>query len=268
MSSTEANVSKTLQNPYEEAKHTVLQAPAINVDETGHKQGNTRCWSWVFSTDLAAFFKVGAKRSREAFTSEIGKGFTGIVTSDRYQAYSHLADQRRQLCWAHFRRDLKSISQKKGQIGNIGKSLLAYCDDMFLSWKAYRSGAKIREEMESEIELIRRRMEGLLGRHYLKDKQLRSLAHTFILQPQAVWRFVEMEGVEPTNNLAERDLRPAVIWRKTSLFTQSERGNRYAERMLTVVSTCKKQKKNVFRMLTQTIDDALHQLPYQPIFSG
>lgn len=268
VSNTETNVSEILEKPYEEAKLSVLRAPVINADETGHQESNIRCWIWVFATPLAAFFKVGAKRSREAFTSEVGEDFSGIVTSDRYNAYSHLPDQRRQLCWAHFRRELKSISEKKGHVGKIGKKLLMHCDEMFASWKKYRSGEKSREEMADEIELIRRKMENVFGKHFLKNEQLRSLAHTFILQPDAVWRFTDTDGIEPTNNLAERDLRPAVIWRKTSLFTQSERGNRYAERMLTFAATCKKQKKNVFNMLAQTIDATMHQLPYQPLFLG
>jgi len=167
----------------------------------------------------------------------------------------------RQLCWAHLQRDFKKISERSGKSGRIGDELLACVKKMFHYWHKFKDGTLSREQFKKLIEPIRKRIELLLeeGRRCGNKKTVGTCKHILKVK-EALWAFIENEGVEPTNNLAEQIIRRIVIWRKTSFGTQSARGTLYLERIMTVVSTCKMQKRNVLDFITDAISAHLHGL--------
>ena len=174
-------------------------------------------------------------------------------------AYNWLAPMQRQLCWAHLIRDFTKISEREGRSEEVGNKLLEYAQKMFHLWHLFVGGKLSRPELQSKMAPIRRSVESLLAEgmscgHATTERTCKRI----LKMKEALWTFVDISGVEPTNNLAERTIRPYVLWRKASFGTQSERGNLFVERMMTVSATCKQQDRNVIDYVTEAISAHLH----------
>lgn len=171
--------------------------------------------------------------------------------SDRATALNFWAMERRQICWAHLLRRFVSFEERAGPAGDFGRQLLEYTNLVFRYWTDYRDGKLARHEMRAWMQPVREQFEALLQRAVAaKIVGLSGSCDDMLAHRAALWTFVDRHGVEPTNNHAERELRAFVLWRKRSFGTQSERGNRFAERLMTVAHTARKQGKNVLEFLT------------------
>lgn len=249
--------------------HTYVQAWAqVNIDETSFDQGNTdgknpkgsKGWLWVMVTPLVSYFAVCLSRSGAVCQQLLGDTFTGIIGSDRFSAYTKLELQRRQLCWAHLKRDFTRIAERTGVSGELGNALLEQQRLLFELWYRVRDGTLSRSEFVSVVTPIRQRVHTLLveGASYAIAKDEKTpLAKTvrtcqqLLKVESALWTFVTAERVEPTNNAAERALRPAVLWRKNSFGSQSEAGSLFVSRILTVVTTLRSQNRPVLDYLVE-----------------
>lgn len=254
----------------EEAKTYVQSAPIIGADETGFKQGNSdgknpqnrRAWLWVAVTPLVSFFQVMLARSTEAAQVLLGENFSGILNSDRYGAYNWVDVEQRQLCWAHLKREFTKIAERSGLSRQIGRDLLAQEKKLFRSLHRVRDGTISRNEFQSLVLPIRERLKSVLssGADYeIGSKEKTPLAKTvrtcrqLLKVEPALWLFVQVEGLEPTNNAAERAIRPAVLWKRTSFGSQSEAGSIFVARMLTVVTSLRSQNRNVLPFMIEAI---------------
>jgi transposase len=262
VSNTEKIVSVSLENPVEEAKKFVSQQSNVNADETSHAECGNKMWTWVFIASLVSVFLIRPSRGAKVVKNFLGESFKGILSTDRFSAYAWLAAIYRQLCWAHLQRDFKKISERSGKSGRIGDELLVHTKRMFHYWHKFKNGTLSRRQFKKLMAPIRKRVELLLeeGKLCGNKKTVGTCKHILKVK-EALWTFIENEDVEPTNNLAEQIIRRIVIWRKTSFGTQSARGTLYLERIMTVVSTCKMQKRNVLDFVTDAIRAHLHRLP-------
>lgn len=254
----------------EEAKDYVQSQDVVGADETGFKQGNSdgknpngkKAWLWVGVTSMVVFFQVTLARSTEAAKSLLGEKFSGILNSDRYSAYNWVDLCQRQLCWAHLKREFTKISERRGISRQLGRDLLAQQQRLFRLWKKVRDGTLSFENFQCLVLPIRKRLKEILeeGAGYEivpkekapLDKTIRTCRQLLKVEP-ALWLFVDVKGLEPTNNAAERAIRPAVLWRKNSFGSQSEDGSIFVARMLTVVSSLRSQNRNVLDFLTEAI---------------
>lgn len=254
VSNVEKVVSAALEKPVEEAKHFVPQQANVNSDETSHAECGKKMWTWAFIASLVAVFLIRPSRGAQVVKDFLGESFTGILSTDRWSAYRWLAVLFRQLCWAHLLRDFQKISERSGTSGRIGEELLACTKKMFRYWHKVKDGTLSRERFKKLMLPIRMRIEALLMKgERCGNKKTSATCKQLLKLKAALWTFVEKEGIEPTNNLAEQILRRIVIWRKTSFGTQSARGTLYLERIMTVVATCKMQKRNVLDFVTDAI---------------
>jgi transposase len=250
----EAEIGEALEGVVTDAHAHVQQAPVVHADETGHKQCGARHWMWLVVAGTVAVFLAAATRSAQAARAALGERFAGILVSDRYGAYGWVDAQRRQLCWAHLLRDFTKMAERSGEPGRIGDELIALAQRMFRFWHRVRDGTLSRDMFACHMLFLRHRVETLLrqgadGSHAETARTCRN-----ILQWRAaLWTFVDTPCVEPTNNLAERTLRGFVIWRKISFGTQSARGSRYVERIMTVAGSCRLQGRNLLDFLTQAL---------------
>ena len=265
VSQTEAKVSRVIEAPCLEVLQAAQESKAAHVDETGHKRAGQRLYSWVISTAKVVAFKVGYRRNRETAQLLLGPDFSGVVISDRYSAYSYLPSSRHQVCWAHLKREFQAIADHP-ELSAIGEQLLEVTKTIFDAWWDYKQRTIERHIFLERIKEEQAKLEKLLGEHY-RVPEVRPYAHLFLLQPELVWNFTQIDGVEPTNNMAERDLRPLVIWRKTSFGTNSVRGDRYVERMMTLVGTCRKQGQNAFKTLLQMLQAVAIGMPAPTLLS-
>lgn len=270
--------STSVASAVEEAHHYVQQQEQVNMDETSFAQGNNdgkntegrKGWLWVLVTPWVSYFAVCLSRSSQVCQQLLGETFTGIVGSDRYSAYQHLSLEHRQVCWAHLKRDLTQIAERKGVAGELGQALLEQQHLLFEHWYRVRDGTLSRSEFSQTVQPIRERFKQLLteGAGYeIAPKEKTPLAKTVRTCQQllkiepALWTFVTTEGIEPTNNAAERALRPAVLWRKNSFGSQSEAGSLFVSRMLTVTTSLRAQNRSVLEYLVQACRASRQGLP-------
>jgi transposase len=261
-------LSATLAQPMAEALAAARQQPVAYVDETGAPTGNAdgnnpagrRGWQWVMVTPVATVFLQGLSRSTAAAMELLGNAFGGIVVSDRFSAYNHLPIEQRQLCWAHLIRDLTAIAQRPGASAKFGAELLDLQQQLFAQWYRWKEGANDWPTLQQGCRAIRRSFEATLQRvvelGYQRGertpwaKTVRTCQQV-LQRSDALWTFLEIQGVEPTNNTAERALRQSVIQRKISHGVQSTSGAICRSRLLTVTTTLRQQGRDIWQFLEQ-----------------
>jgi len=253
----EQRTSEAISAPVEEARQYVQQQPVAHLDETGWREANQRAWLWVAATRLVTVFLIQLSRGGQVVKEILGETFQGIVASDRWSAYNWLSPLLRQLCWAHLTRDFQSFVERGSESQRIGEALLAQADLMFQWWHKVRDGTMSRITFQEQMQAVQEQVGELLRQGVSCDhSKTAGTCRDILKREEALWTFVRVEGVEPTNNLAERQLRPNVLWRKGSFGTQSEAGSRFAERIMTVVATLKQQDRNVLDYLTEACEAA------------
>ena len=252
-----------------EAKVYVQGQPVMHSDETSYPVGNrdggnpqrAKGWLWVLVTPLVSFFEVALSRSQATAKALMGETFRGIVISDRYSAYRWIEVSRWQVCWAHLKRDFTAMAERSGVSHEIGIELLRRQRRLFRWWHRVRDGTLARADFIARVTPLRAGVKAELEAATalpIGNAEKTPLAKTIrtcqqLLQVEsALWTFVQTPGVEPTNNAAERALRPAVIWRRTSFGAQSAQGSLFVSRLLTVITSLKAQHRNVLDFLIQT----------------
>ena len=263
VSDQQAEVSAAVAEPVQAAIKYAQQQPAQNVDETSWREGNRRTWIWISATPLVTVFMLIATRSAQGAKQLLGIMTAtdlvhGIIGSDRWSGYNWLAPQQRQLCWAHLKRDFQAMVDRGGESVRIGQALLSQVELMFGLWHRIRDGTLSRPEFQVAMQPIESCVGMLLRDGSTVDctKTQRTCANILKLEV-ALWTFVRVTDVEPTNNNAERPLRRAVLWRRRSFGTQSADGSRFVERVLTVVTTLRQQKRDVLDYLTEACTAAI-----------
>jgi hypothetical protein len=248
----EQRVSAALAQLVEEAQEYVRQQPYANVDETGWRQMDQRAWLWVAATSLVTVFIVVGTRSAAGVKRLLGESFEGIVGSDRWSAYHWLDPLRRQLCWAHLKRDFQAFVDRGGESNIIGTLLLKQVKSMFQLWHRVRDGTLSHSDFQVAMQPVQTEVTSLLKiGTVVNHTRTRKTCHNLLKLEPALWTFVIREGVEPTNNAAERPLRRGVIWRRRSFGTQSEAGSVFVQRILTAVITLRQQQRDVLDFLTE-----------------
>ena len=256
----EASVSAALARPVNEAWQAAQSADVLHADETGWWENNKRAWLWVAVTSVATVFMIHAHRTQEAARELLGV-FAGVLVSDRCGGYNFYTGVR-QWCWAHLRRDFTAFSERKGKAGAIGEALLAKTDQMFHGWHRVRDGTLKRGTFRQYMWRLRAEVEALLREGTCcGDAKTERSCKRIVTGAKYLWPFVDIEGVEPTNNAAERAVRPAVQWRKDSFGTHSVEGSRFVERIMTAAATCKQHDRNVTEYITQACAARLHGCP-------
>jgi hypothetical protein len=261
-------LSAALAQPMAEALQAARQQPVAYVDDTGAPTGNAdggnptgrRGWQWVMVAAVVTVFVQGLSRSTHAAIELLGNAFGGIVVSDRFSAYNPLATQQRQLCWAHVIRDLTAIAERQGASGEPGAELLDLQQQLFVLWYRYKNGRIDWSTLQLACRPIRQAFVATLQRvvelGYQRGertpwaKTVRT-CQQLLQVADGLWTFLEIEGIEPTNNTAERALRQSVIQRKVSHGVQSANGAICRSRLLTVTTTLRQQGRDIWGFLEQ-----------------
>jgi transposase len=234
----------------------VLDQSAVHVDETGWRTSGEVRALWTATTALAAFFQIASRCNREQFDALIGTRYPGIVVSDRWNGYSHLDPNQRQACWSHLQRDFRRHADGLGEQKTFGEHGAKLTGHVFHAWRTYQHEHHDRARLQAEIAPIQTELRQLLENASPKSQRTRwhrRFANNLLKIWPALWTFTIIDGVEPTNNPAERALRGPVIHRKLSLGTQSDTGERFAERALSATATCRMQHRSLFAYLTELI---------------
>jgi len=230
----------------------IRSAPAVTIDETGWRLRGGKRTLWGALTPRAAVFRIAADRHEREVKALLGARFAAIACSDRWLAYDHLDRERRQLCWAHLVRDFSAHSERLGAQQDFGAAGLAIAGGVFAARDAFEAEGD-RARLLERITPLKQELRALLehaARKSTKTNYHRLFANNLLKRWPALSTFAHTDGVEPTNNHAQRGLRGAVIYRKLSLGSQSEQGERTIERLLSASITRRPQRRSLLAYLT------------------
>jgi transposase len=220
----------------------------VNIDETSWREAKKRVYLWGVATPAATLYHIAQGRGAAVARGLLGKDYAGVATCDRLKSYWWI--KRLQWCWAHLRRDFQAMIDRGNQGLAIGQALLEQSNRLFHLWHRVREGTLARAEFGAAIEPVRRAVRRALRRGLVCGcGKTAGTCQELLAHEDWLWTFVSVPGVEPTNNEGERSGRRAVLWRKTSGGTDSPRGSRFVERVLSVIDTCRKQGKNALEYL-------------------
>jgi transposase len=251
---------------YDELAQQLPAQAVLHVDESPTKQGSAKAWVWTFVATVFTFFACRTSRGADVLQPLLGADYDGVLHCDRARMY--WAFGRLQWCWAHLKRDFQALIDSPCPTRTrLGHDLMRPTKELFALWQKVRDGTLSRRAFEQQMQPLRARVEGYLLRGYY-NARVRGFCKELWKHRERLWTFVEVDGVQPTNNAAEQALRHAVIWRKLSFGTQSAGGSQFVERLLTVIETCRRQRRNVFDWLTKAVQAHHNGQPTPSLLPG
>ncbi len=244
-------VAAAVRPAYDERAGELAAQAVLNADESPTKEGPAKAWVWTFVATTFTFFACRTSRAAAVLQDLLGDAFGGVLHCDRarmYWCYGRL-----QWCWAHLKRDFQGlIDSPCATKKRLGHDLMRPTQELFALWKRVRDGTLSRRAFRRRMRPVRQRVDALLLRGYWNPATY-GFCKELVEHGEHLWTFLEVEGVEPTNNAAEQALRHAVIWRKLSFGTQSAAGSRFVERLLTVIETSRRQSRDTFAWLVEAV---------------
>lgn len=260
---TQGQVSRALEEPFQEALRHAQRDDRAHADETSWRQDKKKAWLWVSVTTLVTVFLVRTRRNAQVAKELLGDAFAGILTTDRWASYNWVPAQRRQLCWSHLKRDFKSFLDYGPEAKRLGERLLAERKKLFGLWHRARDGGPMtRAELQLASRPVRLRILALLEEGTgLPGAKVSGMCREMLKLQAALFTFLDVERVEPTNNVAERAIRFAVLMRKGCFGSDSETGSRFIERFLTARQTLRRQKRDLYSFLKEACTAQLHRTP-------
>ena len=236
--------------PVEELRRYVRDADSAHIDETSWWQGRDKAWLRGAVTNLVTVFTVATSRGAGVAKDLLGTDRRKVVISDRFKGYTWI--KRRQFCWPHLDRDFQAMADRGGESAEVGRLLLGHSERLFAWWHRVRGGTMARATLRANVAVVRFSFrEDMRRGSECGCARTAGTCRELLAGETRLWTFVRVEGLEPTSNDAERALRHGVISRKLSGGTDGEAGSRFAERILTVVATCRQQDINALDYLTR-----------------
>jgi transposase len=265
VSAIEHRMSRALEPAFEEALQALRTSALTHVDETPWKKRGILHWLWTGVGEGVTVHRIDRRRNREALTRLLGTDYDGIRVTDRLASYDKIPAKQRQLCWAHLERDFRGFAQgpRKGRaFGKVGVDIAQALMRCVRHHRQHGDRARFEEEVRPHLgDLIELLVDGACS----EIPKVSGFAAHLLARSDSLWTFVDHEGVPPTNNAAERSIRKAVLWRKNCFGSQSDRGLRFAERMLTVIATKRRRAEAVLDYLVEVARTAICGSPAPPL---
>lgn len=250
----QTEMAASLQTAYDDVAQQIKSASSRNIDETGWGEAAQRSQLWGVVSETATLFRIVASRAAAIAEELLGADSGGSTTSDRWAGYNFLRGERHQTCWAHLLRHFKRLELRDDASAEVGAHLVLYSEYLLHRWRQVRQGELSRADFEAELPQHRHDIETWLERGTnVEHKKTAGLCRGLLRHAEMLWTFTRHPGVEPTNNEAERALRHGVIWRKLCYGTDSAAGSRFAERILTVLATCRQQHRELLSFLRDSL---------------
>jgi len=269
------DTSEALSPMTQELEAALPHESVVHSDETGSPHNRVGHWLWVFVTARFVFFTIQASRGSKVLKEVLGEAFAGILICDRFSAYLKYQKDRAvgliQFCWAHLIREARALppvmAQGSGEL--FSRRTRQHLGALFRLWHAFRRGHLSRAELIEKAQTPIQGLERLLTENLASPcREVAHFSKALLKKWDSLFTFVYHEGVEPTNNRAERHLRPGVQTRKVSYGTRSEAGQRLRARLLTVLQTSRMQGRAPLDLLTAAIRAKRHGLAFPSLLSA
>ena len=248
--------SAAVADPCQELEEQLHLEPVLNIDETGWRTNGEKRQLWAFVAGTFVVYTIAKTRGSELLARILGAVFEGILCSDRFSGYLKYHQGKGQFCWAHLKRNILGVLDFTKRTGTerFCRDALAVHASLFRLWHKFRSGLIDRQQLLNRSVRLQKRLFVLAEAHLDdSDRQVRNLARAFFEHSGRLFTFLEHDGVEPTNNSAERSLRTGVQWRKVCFGNRSGAGELATARLLTVTQTCRLHQRNPLQYLASAI---------------
>ncbi|WP_315850243.1 MULTISPECIES: IS66 family transposase [Wolbachia] len=256
ISKTEGKVSEKCISEYEKIREELKESKYLHIDETSHRNQGKKGWGWVVTNKTATLMKLVGSRGKKVLKGLLPE-YEGIVVSDRYAAYNYFSRENRQICWAHLARDFERFFFSKNvEVSQIGAALKSLSNRVFVIDRARKQNLIDNLRFCRLMRKIRKRVKYFLQKitRVAKGTQASRMAANILRSEDMMWKFVQSPDlIETTNNLAERQGRRYVIYRKNSFFTWSKRGEKFVERMLSIFLTSRLNNQNPVQKLQNLV---------------
>ena len=256
-----ARVSDALAAPYEELAEHIPAEPVLHVDESGWKDNGLKYWIWIFCTSRVSLFSIAKSRGSTVLREVLGETYGGTLVSDFFSAYVKYANRLQQFCLAHLIRDIKFLTTLPSEADRaFGRRLLIDFRRLFHLWHLRQKIPKARFDrvaLRIKARVLRLAEACAAG----ERSKSRTLARRLVKHGEAIFRFLFDPALEPTNNVAERGIRAAVIDRRITQGSRSKRGRQWNARIWTVLDTCRKQGRSAWRFLQNALSAYHFQTP-------
>jgi transposase len=262
VSNVESKVSGAIAPAHAEARTRVRQAKVKNLDATSWAQGGESRSLWTFASRLATVFVITVEATTDVVRELVGT-VLGTLVTDRGSQFGFWAMDRRQICWAHLVRKFVAFTESaRPEVRKLGEALLLLSQAHLGYWGRVRDGTETRQGLQTLIARLEPIFLGHLERGVgFRLRGVSGVCENLLAHKEALFTYAFVEGVPPTNNHAERELRGFVLWRKKTAGSRSDRGDRYAERVMTVVHTLRKQGRHVLSYLEDACANSLRGEP-------
>jgi transposase len=258
--------AEAVKPAYDELAAKLAEHESLCIDESPTKEGLKKAWVWTFVAATFTFFACRTSRAGDILKELLGECYTGVIHCDRARMYWSMG--RLQWCWAHLKRDFQALIDSPCHTAKrLGHDLMRPTKKLFALWQNVRDGTISQRAFRRRMKPIRHEIDALLLRGYF-NVRTHGFCKELVDHKEWLWTFVDVAGIQPTNNAAEQALRHAVIWRKLSFGTQSATGSRFVERLLTVVETCRRQSRNPFAWLADAVQAHHNQMPTPSLLLG
>ena len=247
--------SKALKTSYDHLVEQLPETKHLHIDETGGKENGKSRWIWCFREKDFTVFHIESLRSSVVLEKLLGKEYAGTISSDfhsMYKKFKDISNARLQLCWAHLIREIKFLAEHKDkEVSAWGKNLLEEIRRMFSIYHR-RGQLKSGYYWDSKMRTCKEMILAVALSQVPARRIAQTLSARFKNWHEEYFRFID-EDLPPTNNLCEQSIRPVVIDRKITQGTRSEWGNRWSERIWTVLATCKQREVNVLSFIRSCV---------------
>jgi transposase len=249
----EARTADALGPAYDQAARGVQGAAAVHADETSFSRGGPPAWLWTACSADVSYFRLDDQRSRQAFRSLL-PDFGGVLVTDRFSVYHEQPARRHQFCWSHLQRNFQALADRGGAAARLGRAGVQAAGEVFAAWKDHRQGGLSLPGVARRLAPTRQALRRALKKAArCRDAKAAAVGRNLLTHFPSLWTFTRHPDVPPDNNLAEREIRPAVLWRKGSFGVRSASGRRFVARMLTAARTLRRQGRNLLDFLDASI---------------
>ena len=240
--------SAGVAQPVAALAEAIRAEPMVGIDETGWRHRGKRGWLWAVWSRIGTLYRVADTRSGRIGREMLGQQYPGRVISDRFSGHNWIPGPRHQLCWSHLQRDAQAVIERGNPATRYGKALHGAALAIHRAWRSFKAAGETpaaRLAMQQTLAPVQQRLRATLEQGCRgRDRKTARLCDYLCVSWPSLWVFLTVDGVAPTNNATERDMRRAVLWRRKSLGTQSDEGAHFVARMLTVSATARRQGRS------------------------
>lgn len=268
----QTKVASMLTPLHHAIRDSIQTAPLVHVDETSHPRNDEDRlrWCWLVASEDLVYEKILFSRSMHSAKMVLGENYTGFVVSDQCPSYNWINPEKHQLCWSHVKRNLQQIADYSGggYTAYVGRRLTLVANMVFHLRHRFEREEISQTQYNRRMQRLQKSLDYWLEkgstlvvqRYKGRCKQLQN-------HRESLWLFLKDTGIPLTNNEAERRIRGCVIQRKISYGTTSDAGDKFRDRLHSVVETCKKRSLSTFAVITEIVQAVTSRQPYPNVFN-